>query len=335
VNGTQGIGTGWSTSIPPHNPLDVLQYIRAKLEGDESRILGKSIKPFVVGYRGKIEKTAQGYVSCGSWREDTKSTIVIDELPFRCWTASYKDTLLKMRDRGEISHIVENHTTSEVSFTVQMKAAYLRRLKQQQGRLEKAFKLRSNILTTNMHAFDALNDMQKFDSAESVADLYFPVRMELYRDRKSVMESEMKHSATKFRNKARFVQAVTSGDVDFVSGRKSKAEAEGELRSLGFATAAELDVIRSDNVVAARRRDIDFVAYDPDQGDSASQFDYLLNMPLSSLTSDKIRELNKDASKKEEELAGVQSKSAEDLWISDLDRLEPQLESLIKERSRR
>ena len=32
VNGSQGIGTGWSTFIPSYSPLDVLRYIRAKLD---------------------------------------------------------------------------------------------------------------------------------------------------------------------------------------------------------------------------------------------------------------------------------------------------------------
>jgi len=33
INGAQGIGTGWSTTVPNFNPLDVIANIRRMLEG--------------------------------------------------------------------------------------------------------------------------------------------------------------------------------------------------------------------------------------------------------------------------------------------------------------
>ncbi len=32
-NGAHGIGTGWSTFIPPYNPLDVAQYTLQRIQG--------------------------------------------------------------------------------------------------------------------------------------------------------------------------------------------------------------------------------------------------------------------------------------------------------------
>lgn len=34
VNGTEGIGTGWSTSVPSYNPLEILKNIENKLENE-------------------------------------------------------------------------------------------------------------------------------------------------------------------------------------------------------------------------------------------------------------------------------------------------------------
>lgn len=34
VNGAEGIGTGWSTSIPNYNPMDVVRNIRKMLDGE-------------------------------------------------------------------------------------------------------------------------------------------------------------------------------------------------------------------------------------------------------------------------------------------------------------
>jgi DNA topoisomerase-2 len=35
VNGAQGIGTGWSTTIPSYNPRELAIYIRKKMNGEE------------------------------------------------------------------------------------------------------------------------------------------------------------------------------------------------------------------------------------------------------------------------------------------------------------
>jgi hypothetical protein len=35
VNGIQGIGTGWSTSIPPHHPLELIKVLKSMLAGKE------------------------------------------------------------------------------------------------------------------------------------------------------------------------------------------------------------------------------------------------------------------------------------------------------------
>jgi hypothetical protein len=48
-------------------------------------------------------------------------------------------------------------------------------------------------------------------------------------------------------------------------------------------------------------------------------------MPLSSLTTDKIMDLKKEAENTETELSDIQKLTPEDLWHADLDKLEPHL----------
>lgn len=318
VNGSQGIGTGWSTFIPPHNPVDVLDYIRAKLDGAEEKPL---IRPFARGFNGKIEALGDGtgYVTRGIARASGKS-VAIGELPLRCWTSAYKEQLLRMRDRGDISSFVENHTTTKVSFTVQLKAATISRM--MATGLEKAFKLETNLRTTNMNAFDENYQMRKFDSAESIADAFFPNRLALYYDRKSVLESETNHDAAVFRNKAQFIEAVTTGQVDLMGGKKTKEQTTTTLQNMGLTKSTELKAIRDNNALAKRRRvegDTDGIA--ELDVPLSSEYDYLLNMPLSSLTAEKIADLKQEASKKEHDFDQLQNTSPEDLWRADLDKL--------------
>ena len=61
------------------------------------------------------------------------------------------------------------------------------------------------------------------------------------------------------------------------------------------------------------------------KGKPEKEYDYLLNMPLSSLTTDKIHDLREDAQKTQQELEAIKSATPEDLWHSDLDKLEEYL----------
>jgi DNA topoisomerase II len=324
VNGSEGIGTGWSTYIPPHNPHDVLAYVRAKL--DDSVNLPE-IRPWVRGFDGSLTllEKGRGYLSVGKVEPQSRKTVLISELPVGRWTNDYKAHLLKMREKGEIQSFVDNHTTTKVSFTVSLKGVKLDQMMKSASGLHKAFKLQSNLLTTNMHAFGADKTILKFDSASSVADHYFPVRLALYHDRKSVLESEMNHAAVVLRNKARFIEAVSSGQIDLIGGKRSKEETVGILRELGFASVAELQEIKNTNVLAERLKVEDETDSNTLSQKGPGDYDYLLNMPLSSLTSDKINDLHSEASKTENDLLEIRKKSPKDLWRADLDKLEPYL----------
>ena len=54
VNGTKGIGTGFSTDVMQHNPLQIIHYIRSMLKaaavGDRP-----SIEPYFKGFKGTVK----------------------------------------------------------------------------------------------------------------------------------------------------------------------------------------------------------------------------------------------------------------------------------------
>ena len=54
LNGAEGIGTGWSTSIPNHNPRDVVANLRRLLAGEATQ----PMHPCYKGFTGRIEEVA-------------------------------------------------------------------------------------------------------------------------------------------------------------------------------------------------------------------------------------------------------------------------------------
>lgn len=327
VNGCQGIGTGWSTFIPQHNPRDVLNYIRAKLDGKKKL---PDIQPWVKDFGGTIsvDATRASYVTEGVITPTSKSSVAITELPIGVWTNDYKNNLVNMLNRGDIKSFSENHTTTSVSFDVKLNMSKLQRFLK--GDIHKTFKLRNSLSTRNMHAFTTDMKISRYKSPQEIANAFFPIRLDLYADRKSVLESDMEYSATLMRNKARFIEAVSADKIDLLHGRKSKEATNSLLEEMGFLTHSDLDAIKMNNSVAKRRLATEAISDGPtideeSQKDLTKEYDYLLNMPLSSLTLEKIEALNKEASKTDSKLDEIKNTSASDLWREDLNKIEPHL----------
>jgi DNA topoisomerase-2 len=79
VNGSQGIGTGWSTSIPPHDIKEVIDYTEALILGKSPRT---TLAPNIRGFQGTVSKSAKGFVTQGVITKLAKTKIEITELPY-------------------------------------------------------------------------------------------------------------------------------------------------------------------------------------------------------------------------------------------------------------
>jgi DNA topoisomerase-2 len=179
-----------------------------------------------------------------------------------------------------------------------------------------------------MNAFDATGKIQKFHSAEEIADAHYPIRLGLYHDRKSVLMSQMEYIATMQQNKARFIQMVSESKINLVGGKVSKEDTYNALKNYGFNTMEDLHRLKNNNTVHANNitEDIDDKSDDEDAEDNtSSSFDYLLKMPLSSLTSERIEQLTKDATSTKDELQKIKATDPEEMWMTDLDKLAPHL----------
>lgn len=140
VNGSQGIGTGWSTKVPCYNPIDLanfLEYVltRPAAEGIDDWVDEAArevpLTPWCRGFKGTIKESIKKgpndtiqYETSGvvtnSNRKSARSgnVAVITELPIGMWTSDYKEFLIKSAANGDIQGFTELHTTDQVHFEV-------------------------------------------------------------------------------------------------------------------------------------------------------------------------------------------------------------------------
>ena len=324
VNGAEGIGTGWSTSIPNFNPRDLIANIRLVLEG-ESPV---QMHPWYRHFKGSItEELVKGetrYNVTGSYNIRDECTLEVTELPLRSWTSDYKEFLEEMlvpktkTAKPFITDYKEYHTDSTVHFVITMPPENLAAA--QASGIEKKFKLSTKLNITNMHLFNEQGVITKYSSPVAILEAFVPLRLKAYSQRREMLIRLAESQLKRLSNKMRFILAVVDGSL--VVNRKKKQELIAELEALCYDRLPKTDK----GSVAELDEDGEFIA-----NDVAGSYDYLLGMPLWNLTLEKVDELCAEKEAKEAEVAELHKTTEKDLWMKDLDTLEQTLELLDAE----
>ena len=325
VNGAEGIGTGWSTSIPNFNPRDLIENIRLLLSDQEP----VQMHPWYRHFNGTIaEEIVKGdirYTVTGEYEIRDECTLVVTELPLRSWTSDYKEFLEEMLAPKEknakpfITDYKEYHTDRTVHFVITMPPENLAAA--QASGIEKKFKLQTKLSISNMHLFNEHGVITKYSSPIDILKAFVPLRLQAYTQRREMLIRLAESQLKRLSNKMRFILAVVDGSL--VVNRKKKQELIAELDALCYdrlpktdkGSAAELD------------EDGEFIAAEV----SGASYDYLLGMPLWNLTLEKVDELCAEKEAKEAEVAELHKTTEQQLWLKDLDTLEETLAILDAE----
>lgn len=316
VNGGDGIGTGWSTSVPCYNPRDIVKCLRKMIRGDEPDFL----HPWYRGFKGTIipvgnSKSYDVHGTLMKCEEDL--TLRVKELPIGTWTSPYKEFLeshaIGHADASKkpfIKDILDNGTENDVCFTVMTTQEGYKQL--ETGGFYKKLKLSGSIATSNMVLFDSQGRLRRYDDTREMLVEFFSMRLNVYQKRKVFILNEMRHEALKFDNRARFIKMVIAGQLKI--GNRAKNELIQDLRKNKFDEIFPKSKSSSENNEDSE---------DEEQGSNSGKgYDYLLSMPLWSLTKEKVEKLRNDLAKKKEEIVELEATSPEQLWESDLKNVE-------------
>jgi len=305
VNGSKGIGTGFSTEILSYNPLDLIAYLKAKLH---SQPWTQEFTPYYEGFTGSIEKVADHkYLVKGAYTKLGEDKIRIHELPIGTWTDDYKEFLESLTEpsvdkagKKTAPPVIKTYDDmskdTTVDFIVTLTKGKLDELEAQQGNglsnaIEKQFKLTTTLSTTNMHLFNAEDKLRKYDSVPQIIDDYAATRLTMYQTRKTHLIAQLEHELNVLSNKVRYIKENLEGTIDL--RHKKKDEVLGILKTKGY-----------------------------DMQDGDADYKYLVKMPMDSVTEENVATLNKEHAKKSAELEVTKSKTVEQMWLGELEELE-------------
>jgi DNA topoisomerase-2 len=217
VNGTEGIGTGFSCYVPPFNPKDIRDNILNFLDGNPI----KRMKPWFRGFKGKVfEQDDDSWMTQGVWSTIGR-TFKVTELPPGRWTQDYKEHLDTLVEKKIISGFTNNSTTENVDFLIQ----------DYNGKdAVKDLKLQKTFRTSNMHLFHPTKGIHKYESPEMILKDFITLRREYYNKRKEYLIKVLEAKSKMCDYKSRFVSMVINGDI--VVFRRKKQDLENQLSGL-------------------------------------------------------------------------------------------------------
>ena len=320
VNGSKGIGTGFSTDIMCYNPLQIINYLQNKLQNIQHEF---EFIPYYEGFKGQITKLSHDkFLIKGKYEKLGADKIRVVELPVGFWTDDFKELLEHWinpgedKDKNKIQSVIKDYEDmskdTDVDFTITFVKGKLEELEKNKGDydcngVEKLLKLYTTNTTTNMHLFDANDKLQKFDKVSDIIDCYYDVRLKLYQTRKNYMIDSLERELMRLTNRAKYIQENLDGTIDL--RKKNKEQVVEMLQTKGYDTMS-------------------------DGKDNETSYKYLIKMPMDSVTEENVEKLNKEHGGKASELEIVKSTSINKMWLDELEILKEQYVEYKEERTR-
>ena len=197
INGADGIGTGWSSSIPNYNPEDIVENLKLMMDGKEIN----TMTPWFRDFKGTVTPMGQDrYKFSGVARQTGDNEIEITELPIRMWTQDFKDKLVEIIKAEKIPSFIKDYddynTHKDVHFVIRMEDKHMK-IALDEG-LEEKFKLTKSVATSNLVAFDAEGRITKYANVEDILKEFYNLRIKFYEKRKVLSTSPTSDVADSF-----------------------------------------------------------------------------------------------------------------------------------------
>lgn len=290
LNGGSGVAVGFATNILNRHPLDLLD---ATAEYLQSGTVSSPLYPWVRGFNGSVEPVpdsgGRGWVFRGVYTVKNTSVVEVTEIPPSYTYEKYEAHLDSLVERGVI-HAYEDSSSDRVRYVLRFPRAGLATL-MEKDKLGDTLKMKESE-TENITTLDETGKLRVFNTAQELVAYFVKLRLSYYEKRKARLLHDLEHEISVLDGRVKFVQGVIKKKVSLADA--PKAAIVEQVRALGIS-------------------------------EQEGTYDYLLSMPIYSLTQEKIEDLKGKLREKTEERALVEKTAPADFYLSDLLELRKQL----------
>lgn len=289
LNPSEGLSTGFSSSIFPRNPIEIIEYIKKKINGIENPRM--KILPWFKGHLGKVEynKELDRNESFGIVVKNNMTSYTITELPIGMDYKKYVDYLDKLSENGTIQDYDDycDPKTDKILFKIKTSREFTRKNENERKLYETLHLIKS--LPETLCFIDENNRVREFKSITEILDAFIDLRLKYYDLRKEYILKTLSDNMMKMNSKYIFVKAIV--DKKIVIANKKKDEIIEQIK----ATKGLIEIDGS--------------------------YSYLLNMPIYNLSKEMLEALRNDINDAKTEYDKINGTTIQDMWLNDLKEL--------------
>ena len=302
VNGTEGIGTGYSTEIPPYNPIEIMNNIKLFLDGKKMN----DMYPWYNKYTGIIEKGKEKSFNIrGKYNIKDENTLIITEIPINISIESYKEKLEEMTNPKEIKkdktpiitnwkeEIEKDSEEDVINIVITFDNSVLQQLIKNET-IEKTLKLSSSISINNMHLFKD-NIITKYENTNKILEDFILIRLQKYEERRLNIILVLDNEMNMLFYKKKYIEQVLKEEI--IIKHRKRNDIIGDLIKFKYPELSN-------------------------KLNGEKSYDYLTGFLLFALTEESIDKLMKEYNDKKEELEFYKNTTNKDIWLKELNELE-------------
>lgn len=283
INGSSGIAVGFASNILNRDVKSIIDSCQKILT--DKKI--SEVKPSLTGFTGEYiqdSENSKRWVIRGRFVRANTTTVKISELPPSMTYEKYEEILDKLVDDKLIVSYDDN-CKDNIDYTIKFTRSDLEKLDDE--KLVKLLKL-EEAQTEIYSTLDENGKLMIFDSTTDMITYFVNFRLTYYHKRKQFLLDKMNRELKILSNRGRFIKAIIDGKLKVNNVAKSQI-IEG-IEAMG------LDKIDE-------------------------SYDYLLRMPIYSLTKEMYEKLKEDFKLKKEEIKTLEATDPKDMYIDDLNEL--------------
>lgn len=280
VNGSTGIAVGFSSNILNRNIKDIINSCIDILSGKKVKNIKPTLNSFKGEYKQDDENPKKWFMS-GVLNRINTTTVKITELPPSMTYEKYEEILDKLVSNGDITSYDDN-CKDNIDYTIKFTRNDLSKISDYE--LKKLLKLEetsTEIYTT----LDEYGKLKIFESINEIIEYFVNFRLEYYNKRKQFLLDKMNRELKFLSNRGRFIKAILDG-------------------KLKINNVPKLEIIKGIELLKLEMID--------------DSYDYLLRMPIYSLTKEMYDKLKEDFVSKKGEVKIIEEREPKEMYLEDL-----------------
>lgn len=287
INGGSGIAVGFASNILNRNVFDIIDECINIINGKKCKTIPPHLNDFTGSYIMDPENNKRWLIR-GKFEKLNTTTVKILELPPSLTYEKYEEILDRLVDNKDIVSY-DNNCKGDINYVIKFTRADLD--KYDDDKLFKLLKLEES-QTEIYSTLDEFGKLKIFENTSDIIEYFVQFRLKYYDKRKEFLLNKLNHDLKILRNRGKFIREILEEKLKV--NNVAKQQIISQIEEIG------LEMV--DN-----------------------NYDYLLRMPIYSLTKELYDKLKEDFKAKKDEIETLKVIEPKSMYLDDLKDLKKKL----------